>query len=844
LLVVLSTAALYAVTGRLGLALPYVGSNITLFWPPSGIAVAVLFVFGVRAWPGVALGAMLVNGWIGTPLHIAAAIAVGNTLGAIVTAEVLRAMGLRRTFDRPRDVLLYSATIIIGTTIAPLAGVTALSASHAIGAEGFGEASLIWWLGDAVGALLVGPVLLSFTDSQVRPIRSRPAEAMALFAVALACAWMLFAYTPQSSVTDPPLAFLSVVPLVWAAFRFGALGTSLIALLLSIAAASATAIGQGVFELGDMRESLLLLWAYMATIAALGIMINALQADRMRATANLAQSHDRLQLALSSGDMAMFEWNIETGEVFLTEQWRTILGDSTPIRTTFGELMALVHPDDLERLYAPLQATLRGESAYHVEHRVRTPADCWVWIESSGQVIERDARGRALRAIGINKAIDARKLAERALRASEEKFGRAFHSSPVCMTISTLDDGRYIDVNEGYERMMGYARDEVIGRTAQELGIWVDMEDRAKMLLTLGRKGRVRDLEMRFRNKSGDIMVCSLSSEPLELDGVACMLSIAVDITRRKQDEAQMRLASKVFETTADAIVLTDADDRIMMVNPAFSKMTGFSAEEVLGLVLAESPFRPIDPAQSAARMRVQLQEGHISTEVLRYRKDGRELPLWVTASNVLDESGRIVNFVRVFTDISELKASQRQLEALASNDALTALPNRRVFDDRLDHAVRRTARTGEGVALLFIDLDGFKRINDTYGHDAGDAVLQTIASRLSSCIRAGDSLCRLGGDEFAVILEGGEPLVDARRVSERIVEACGRTLTIGKLTVHLSASVGIAIHGRDGGDARTLLKSADRAMYAAKQEGGGGFRLQGALAQRSQSRGAVEVER
>jgi diguanylate cyclase (GGDEF)-like protein/PAS domain S-box-containing protein len=816
---ILIIAAAYAVTGRLGLALPYIGSNITLFWPPTGIAVAALFVYGARVWPGVAIGALLVNAWVGTPLGISAAIAIGNTLGPLVAAAALQRTRFQRTFDRPRNVLLFSGIIAAAMTLPPLGGVSVLCGTGALAWQNFGDAWLVWWLGDMVGALLVGPVLLSITGQQWDTIPSRRVEAGSLCVVALGCAWLLTSYTPLPSVTDVPLAFLSVVPLVWAAFRFGSLGTSIVALLLSVAAVWATASGHGQFSLADRREGLLLLWAYMTTICAIGLMITALQANRLRAMAELERSRTMLSLALSSGEMALFDWNVTTGEVFLDEQWRVILDESpAPTHTTLGELASLVHPDDVPRLRQPFLALLQVDDTYRVEHRVRTPGGSWVWIESNGRVVERDRSGRALRVIGTNKPITTRKAAEQALRASEERFAKAFQSNPSIMAISTVADGRYLDINEAYARATGYDRDEVIGRSAIALGIWADASGRDELRAMLERDGNVRDFEVRLRRKSGEVMTCLVSAEPIMLDGVACVLTTSVDITQRKRDEAAMRLASQVFATTVDAIVLTDADDRIIMVNSAFTKMTGFTADEMLGEKLAESPFRPIDPEQSAARMAIQRQQGFVAAEVLRYRKDGRELPLWVSASNVIDENGEIVNFVRVFTDISELKASQRQLQALAGNDALTGLPNRRVFDDRLEHAIHRTTRSDEGIALLFIDLDGFKPINDTYGHDVGDLVLKSVAERLQGCVRSSDSLCRLGGDEFVVIIEGADSANDAERVAARIVEACGRPFAIREHTLRLSASVGIAVRGVDGDDAASLLKSADRAMYTAKE--------------------------
>ena len=198
--------------------------------------------------------------------------------------------------------------------------------------------------------------------------------------------------------------------------------------------------------------------------------------------------------------------------------------------------------------------------------------------------------------VSYNTSITAGKLAERELRTSEHKFAKAFRANPVCMAIVTIEDGRYIDVNEGYERITGYTRDEVIGRTVSEIGYWVDPSERDTLLSRLERDGRVRDIEVRFRKKCGQVMICQVSAEPFVFEGVACLLSTTQDITQRKRDEAQMRLGSRVFESTADAIVVTDAEDRVLTVNAAFSRITGFSADEMLGRTFGESPFRPIDP--------------------------------------------------------------------------------------------------------------------------------------------------------------------------------------------------------------------------------------------------------
>jgi diguanylate cyclase (GGDEF)-like protein/PAS domain S-box-containing protein len=304
------------------------------------------------------------------------------------------------------------------------------------------------------------------------------------------------------------------------------------------------------------------------------------------------------------------------------------------------------------------------------------------------------------------------------------------------------------------------------------------------------------------------------------------IMTSATDITQERARTDELQLASKVFETTADAIVISDAEDRVVMVNAAFSKLTGFDAQEIVGKILAESPFRPLDPEQSKARMKQQLRDGFVTAEVPRIRKDGKPLSLWVTASCVRNADGTIRNYVRVFTDISLLKATQRKLEQLASFDALTGLPNRRLLQDRLEQTTRRMQRRNDGMAVMFIDLDGFKNVNDTYGHAVGDLVLREVASRLQKCIRSSDSVGRLGGDEFAIVLDGARLPADAALVGERIVAAMAEPLILEGRRLKIAASIGIAVYSDDGTDAATLLKNADAAMYKAKQMGRNRFRF------------------
>jgi diguanylate cyclase (GGDEF)-like protein/PAS domain S-box-containing protein len=302
-------------------------------------------------------------------------------------------------------------------------------------------------------------------------------------------------------------------------------------------------------------------------------------------------------------------------------------------------------------------------------------------------------------------------------------------------------------------------------------------------------------------------------------DNVEFIISIATDVTEEKAREEELRLASKVFETTADAVLVSDAEDRVIMVNEAFAELTGFTADEVRGRKVQELPFAAGHLDSDEEFIERLKREGRITEELLQYRKDGRALPCWATASCVLDQRGAICNFVRVFSDITDLKASQQQLERLANYDTLTGLPNRRLFQDRLELAIRRGHRWHKGAALLFIDLDGFKEVNDTIGHDVGDLLLREVSARLLQSVREVDSVSRLGGDEFTVVLEDALP-EDAIGVAERVLQSLSEPFFVAGHPIVSSASVGIALFPGDGVDATTLLRNADAAMYKAKRAG------------------------
>jgi diguanylate cyclase (GGDEF)-like protein/PAS domain S-box-containing protein len=286
----------------------------------------------------------------------------------------------------------------------------------------------------------------------------------------------------------------------------------------------------------------------------------------------------------------------------------------------------------------------------------------------------------------------------------------------------------------------------------------------------------------------------------------------------------RLRLASIVVDNTAEAVVITDRDNRIIDVNAAFSRLSGYSRDEAIGQHTSLTKSGHHD-ADFYREMWTKLQQtGQWSGEIWDRRRSGEVYPKWLSISAACDDDGELTNYVGVFSDISELVAVQKQLEQLAFYDSLTGLSNRALLRDRLEHALIAGRRDGTSVAVLFLDLDRFKVVNDSLGHEAGDLLLQTVAGRLCQCVRKTDTVARLGGDEFVIVQPYIAGTAAVSRTAEKILQALARPVDLNGNDLRPQASIGIAIFPDDGGEATVLMKHADAAMYQAKALGRGQF--------------------
>lgn len=303
-------------------------------------------------------------------------------------------------------------------------------------------------------------------------------------------------------------------------------------------------------------------------------------------------------------------------------------------------------------------------------------------------------------------------------------------------------------------------------------------------------------------------------------DNPVALIFEAEDITAAKRAEEQLRITARVFDQAGEAIVVTNSQSVIQTTNTAFTRITGYSMTEAVGQPVGQLLKSGRHSAEFYATLWQSLQEnGFWQGEIWNKRKNGEVYPEWLTINRVDDEQGQIEHFVAVFSDISDIKNAHRKAEYLATHDVLTGLPNRTLFHDRLRHALAQARRKKQRLALMFIDLDNFKDINDTLGHDVGDELLKQVAGRLQQVMRDVDTVARLGGDEFTAVLSDCDAEV-AGRISQRVIDELAASFDIYARKLFVSASVGVAFFPDDGQDSNALIKAADTAMYRAKELG------------------------
>ncbi|WP_018988667.1 bifunctional diguanylate cyclase/phosphodiesterase [Aromatoleum toluclasticum] len=432
-----------------------------------------------------------------------------------------------------------------------------------------------------------------------------------------------------------------------------------------------------------------------------------------------------------------------------------------------------------------------------------------------------DAAGGPVGYIALARDITERVRMERALSESEMRYRALFANSRVVMLVIDPADGSIVDANDRACAYYGYEH-----AVLTHMKIWdINALSRDKVMQEMARaRARAADFfEFRHRLANGEVRDVEVASGPIELGGRSLLYSIVQDVTERRRYEERMREALVVYNASSQAIMTTDAQGVITSVNPAFCAITGYAVDEVIGHRSSMFKSGRHDPAFFGTMWRRLAEAGAWEGEIWNRRKSGEIYPQWLTITAVRNDDGTVAEYVSLFSDITERKQQEEAIWRQANFDPLTGLANRSLLQDRLEHALAQARRHGGKVGLMFLDLDGFKWINDSLGHDVGDEMLVEVARRLKASVRGQDTVARLGGDEFTVVvndLHDQRNMEDLHVVAEKLVAVLREPFLLGNARHHISGSIGITVFPDDGEDVQTLLRNADIAMYKAKQAG------------------------
>jgi diguanylate cyclase (GGDEF)-like protein/PAS domain S-box-containing protein len=418
--------------------------------------------------------------------------------------------------------------------------------------------------------------------------------------------------------------------------------------------------------------------------------------------------------------------------------------------------------------------------------------------------------------------ITERKQIEAALRASELRLREITELMPVTLFVKDAAS-RFIMLNKAGESQFGVTLDELRGTDGSQ---FFPAEQMTHFLATDAKvfaTGRVVDIEEIVWNveQKQNRQIRTLKKPLYDETGAPLyLICMTIDITEHKQLLDSLRLSSLVLENSSEGMLVTDENNLIIAVNPAFSSITGYSFDEVQG----KNPKILSSGRQDKAFYQAMWQElnttGHWQGEIWDKRKNGEIYAKFLTINTIRNEAGSVYRYVALFTDITEKKQSDELIWRQANFDMLTELPNRQMFSDRLKQEIMKSERAHLPLALLLIDLDEFKEVNDTLGHAMGDILLQEAALRIADCVRATDTVARLGGDEFTVVLSQLADNTRAEDIAQKILAKLAEPYHLGSKVTYISASIGITLYPNDATDIESLIKNADQAMYLSKSQG------------------------
>lgn len=852
--------AAYLATGEPALLLAQSSGYATPVFPPAGIAMGLCFAFGFETLPAIFVGAFLLNFWIGFSktfhfgtLEIASGLclALASTLQAAAGAWMLkRFIGHPAPLDKVVDLTRF-------LVIAPLACLTSSSLSalslYWLGAipssdimTGWGA----WWLGDTLGVVTVFPLVMVLFGKPRSLWKKRALTVAFPMAVTLA---MFVAVFIQTSAWEKREALSE--------FRQDSQkAAEIIDNNLQAKASLFKAIRAMMAAGGDVSEDEFSRFSREMlprhpTIRALGfahrekndrypvVYLAKEGAEEIAPGFDLASRPDWRAAVLkaeSSGELAasapfrhdslLLVLKVDRRELiiailgmgpFLHEAAGPAiharlrdLGSGTTLYDTF--------PLDAKAFSSHVFEFGGRQFAFETAPTKRYLRNHRAW--QSWAVLAAGTLGSAilgaflLLGTGYTDRIE-REVKERTdeLKRSEFRYHQMFETNAAVKLVIDPDSGKIVDANHAAVEFYGYPRSELLAMRIDAINTLPVHKILVEMALAKTKKGL---FNFRHRLASGELRDVEVYSGPVDLNGKTAIYSIVHDITDRKKTEESLKLFTSIYEASSEAVMVVNRENRIMTVNPAFTEITGYTPEEVVGKEPTVLSSGHQDKAFYGEMWRSIEIYGRWQGEIWNKRKNGDIFPEWLTINTIYDENGDVRERVALFSDITKRKEAEEQVWRQANFDELTGLPNRNMFRDRLEFEIRKSARNGHAFALLFIDLDRFKEVNDTLGHETGDKLLVEAALRIASSVRETDTVARLGGDEFTVILSDLPGDAHIEHIANTIIQKLAEPFNLGEEHAYVSGSIGITLYPSDAQASSELLKHADQAMYVAKSLG------------------------
>lgn len=476
------------------------------------------------------------------------------------------------------------------------------------------------------------------------------------------------------------------------------------------------------------------------------------------------------------------------------------------------DCMSIFPPDQARKIMELDARIVESGQTFTVEEPITVGGVTRTFLTTKGPM--RDENGAVIGTFGIARDITERKRDQRLMEMM--KFSMDHMADKVTWVTS---DAKVVYANIAACSSLGYTMDEMLKLSIPDFDPDFPSEDWPKHWEELKKLGSFT-FESRHRTKSGEIYPVEVSINYMRFDDEEYNCGFARDITKRKQIEEALQLSSMVLQNSSEGMLVTDENNQIVSINPAFSKITGYSFEEVKGKNPRMFRSDRHDQAFYHAMWDAIITTGQWQGEIWDKRKNGEIHAKWLTINTILNKDGTIHRYVALFSDITEKKKSEELIWRQANFDTLTGLPNRDMFRDRLGQEVKKSIRAELPLALLLVDLDQFKEVNDTLGHAVGDMLLIEAARRISACVRESDTVARLGGDEFTIVISEISDNSHVENVAQKIIGKLAEPFHLGDEVVYISASIGITLYPNDSIDIDALMKNADQAMYVAKNKG------------------------